>query len=223
VDVEDEQDQLLGDLKGPARSVQTSLGTAAAAVATTQENPMSRLLALDPAQTTGKTRSLLDGVGKKLGVVPNVIRTLATSPAALEGYLGLSGALGAGRLPAKLREQIALAVAEANGCEYCLAAHSLLGRNAGLADDDVLAARRGDAADARARAALRFVLAVVASRGGVGDTELERVRGAGFDDGEIAEIIAHVALGVLTNYLNRVAHTEVDFPKVASLAAEAVQ
>jgi uncharacterized peroxidase-related enzyme len=139
----------------------------------------------------------------------------------LEVYLGLSGALGAGRLPAKLREQIALAVAQANGCNYCLAAHSLLGSKAGLADGDVFAARRGDASEPRAHAAIRFALAVVASRGGVEDAELERVRGAGFGDDEIAEIVAHVALNVLTNYLNRVADTEIDFPTAPPLPSEA--
>ena len=182
---------------------------------------MSRLQPLDPAAATGKAQALLDGVRKKLGLVPNMMRTMASSPAVLEGYLGLSGALGAGQLPAKLREQIALAVAQANGCNYCLAAHSLLGRKAGLADSDVLAARRGDASDLRARAAICFALAVVAARGGVADAELERVRGAGFGDGEIAEIVAHVALNVLTNYLNRVADTEIDFPRAPALADEA--
>lgn len=180
---------------------------------------MSRIRALDPAQATGKTKKLLDGVAGKLGSVPNLMRTLATSPPVLEGYLGLSGALAAGSLPAQLREQLALAVAEANDCEYCLAAHTLLGKNSGLADDDIAAARRGDAEDTRARAALRFALAVVASRGGVDDADLERVRGAGYADDEIAEIVAHVALNVLTNYFNRVAETEVDFPKVRALAA----
>lgn len=181
---------------------------------------MSRLQALDPEHATGKTRTLLDAVGKKLGLVPNLMRTMASSPAVLEGYLGLSGALGTGRLTARLREQIALAVAEANACEYCLAAHSLLGRNAGLDAAEIVAARRGEASDARTHAAIRFALAVVASRGGVSDADLERVRGAGFGDGEIAEIVAHVALNVLTNYLNRVAETEVDFPKVEALAVE---
>lgn len=182
---------------------------------------MSRLQALDPTQATGKTRTLLDGVARKLGGVPNVVRTMATSPAVLEGYLGLSGALGAGRLPAKLREQLALAIAEQNGCDYCLAAHTLLGKNAGLAGADAVAARRGEASDPRARAAIRFALAVVASRGAIGDAELERVRGAGFGDGEIAEIVAHVALSSLSNYLNNAAQTEVDFPKAPALADEA--
>jgi uncharacterized peroxidase-related enzyme len=182
---------------------------------------MSRLQAVDPTAATGKAQALLEGVRNKLGLVPNMMRTMASSPAVLDGYLGLSGALGAGQLPASLREQIALAVAQANGCGYCLAAHSLLGSKAGLTDGDVAAARRGEATDPRDRAAIRFALAVVASRGGVDDAELGRVRGAGFGDGEIAEIVAHVALNVLTNYLNRVADTEIDFPKPPALASEA--
>jgi alkylhydroperoxidase family enzyme len=107
------------------------------------------------------------------------------------------------------------------GTANCLAAHSLLGSNAGLAEADIAAARRGDASEQRARAAIRFALAVVAARGGVDDADLERVRGAGFGDGEIAEIVAQVALNVLTNYLNRVADTEIDFPKAPALDAEA--
>jgi uncharacterized peroxidase-related enzyme len=182
---------------------------------------MPRLQPVDPSQTTGKTKTLLEGVGKALGVIPNMMRTMAEAPPVLEGYLALSGALGKGRLSAKLREQIALAVAEQNACEYCLAAHSLLGANAGLAADEIVAARRGDALDAHAQAGLRFARAVVSSRGGVADADLARLRAAGFDDGEIAEIVAHVALNVLTNYLNRVAETEIDFPKVAALAPSA--
>ncbi len=184
---------------------------------------MPRLQPVDPSESTGKTKILLEGVGKALGVIPNMMRTMAEAPPVLEGYLALSGALAKGRLSAKLREQIALAVAEQNACEYCLAAHSLLGGNAGLAADEILAARRGDSLDAHAHAALHFARTVVASRGGVADADLVQVRAAGFDDGEIAEIVAHVALNVLTNYLNRVAETEIDFPKVAALAPVAAQ
>ena len=182
---------------------------------------MPRLQALNPAAATGKAHALLTAVNNKLGLVPNMMRTMASSPAVLEGYLGLSGALSAGRLTSKLREQIALAVSEVNGCTYCLAAHTLLGNKAGVSDADLSAARRGEASDPRARAAVQFALALVRARGSVSDAELERVRGAGFGDGEIAEIVAHVALNTLTNYLNRVAQTEVDFPAVPPLATEA--
>ena len=182
---------------------------------------MPRLNALDPDAATGKAQALLRGVRDKLGLVPNMMRTMASSPVVLQGYLGLSGALTTGTLPATVREQLALAIAQANGCHYCLAAHTLLGARAGLAEEDLLAARRGDARDPRAQAALRFALAVVAARGGVADADVDRVRGAGYGDGEIAEIVAHVALNVFTNYLNRVAATVVDFPAAPPLVHEA--
>jgi uncharacterized peroxidase-related enzyme len=161
-------------------------------------------------------RRTFDAIEKQLGVVPNMMRTMAQSPRVLEGYLALSGALSRGLLPATLQEQIALAVAEANACNYCLSAHTALGRRAGLSDGQLTASREGRAADARANAALQFALAVLRHRGGVSDEEFARVRAAGFSDAELAEIIAHVAMNVLTNYFNRAADTEIDFPKVAA-------
>ena len=175
---------------------------------------MSRITAVDRNDADDSVRRNFDAIEKKLGVVPNMMRTMAQSPRVLEGYLGLSGALSHGRLPATLQEQIALAIAEANACDYCLAAHSALGRGAGLSDEQLAASRDGRAANAKANAALQFALAVLQRRGGVSDDELARVRAAGFSDGDIAEIIAHVALNVFTNYFNRAADTEMDFPQV---------
>lgn len=168
-------------------------------------------------QTThdGVRRSFA-AVEKQLGVVPNMMRTMAQSPRLLEGYLALSGALRRGLLPAPLQEQLALAVAEANACDYCLSAHTALGRRAGLSDEQLTASREGRAADAKSNAALQFALAVLRKRGDVSDEELGDVRAAGFSEAEIAEIIAHVALNVLTNYFNRAARTEIDFPRVAA-------
>jgi uncharacterized peroxidase-related enzyme len=166
--------------------------------------------------TQDGVRRSFDAIEQHLGVVPNMMRTMAQSPRALEGYLALSGALSRGLLPAALQEQIALAVAEANACNYCLSAHSALGRRAGLSDDELVSSREGQAADPKANAALRFAVAVLERRGGVGDQEFARVRDAGFSDGEIAEIITHVALNVLTNYFNRAADTEIDFPLVTA-------
>lgn len=168
-------------------------------------------------QTThdGVRRSF-DAIEKQLGVVPNMMRTMAQSPRVLEGYLALSGALSRGLLPATLQEQIALAIAEANACNYCLSAHTALGRRAGLSDEQLTASREGRAAGAKANAALQFALAVLWRRGGVSNEELSHVRAAGFSDAEIAEIIAHVAVNVLTNYFNRAADTEIDFPRVAA-------
>jgi uncharacterized peroxidase-related enzyme len=177
---------------------------------------MSRIAAVDRTAANENVRRNFDAVQKSLGMVPNMMRTMAQSPRVLEGYLGLSGALGRGLLPAALQEQIALAVAEANACDYCLSAHSALGRGAGLSDAQVDASREGRAVDLKASAALRFALAVLRRRGGISDAELADVRAAAFTDGEIAEIIAHVALNVFTNYFNRACETEIDFPRVTA-------
>lgn len=176
---------------------------------------MSRIKPVQQTTHDGVRRSF-DAVEKQLGIVPNMMRTLAQSPRVLEGYLALSGALSRGLLPAALQEQIALAIAEANACNYCLSAHSALGRRAGLTDEQLAASREGRAADAKADAALRFALAVLHHRGAVSDEELAHVRAAGFSDAAIAELIAHVAVNVLTNYFNRAADTEIDFPVVTA-------
>jgi uncharacterized peroxidase-related enzyme len=162
----------------------------------------ARLTAIDPATAQGKARELLDGVQRKLGLTPNMMRTMAHSPAALEAYLAFSGALAGGALPAKFREQLALAIAEANGCGYCAAAHTALGRMAGLTDEQAAAARRGEGTDAKVGAAIRLARSVLGRRGDVGDADLAAARAAGLGDAEIA------------NYFNQLARTEIDFPKV---------
>lgn len=177
---------------------------------------MSRISAIDRNHPAENVARAFDAIQNKLGVVPNMMRTMAQSPRVLEGYLSLSGALSRGLLPATLQEQIALAVAETNACNYCLSAHTALGRRAGLSDDQLAASREGRGADAKTSAALQFALAVLQTRGGVSDQEFARVRAAGFSDAEIAEIIGHVALNVLTNYFNRAADTEIDFPLVTA-------
>lgn len=162
------------------------------------------------------SRPLLEAVGKQLGVVPNLFRLVGQSPAALEGFLGLSGALAKGRLDAKTRARLALVVAEQNRCDYCLSAHTYLGANATKLDaDEMTANREGQSSDPKAAAALRFAARVVRERGHVGDADLEAVRAAGFDDAQIVEIVLHVALNTLTNYVNTVGGTEIDFPVVA--------
>ncbi len=148
-------------------------------------------------------------------MVPNLFRLIATSPAALEGYLGLNGALSKGALDARTRERIALAVAEINGCGYCLSAHSYLGKNLAKLDDAELAANRsGTSHDPQADAAVRFAVKIVNNRGHVTDADLQSVRAAGYSDAQILEIVLHVALNTLTNYVNEVAGTEIDFPVV---------
>lgn len=176
---------------------------------------MSRLAVHDPAAAPEASRPLLEGVRRGLGIVPNLMRVVASSPAALKGYLAFSGALGADGLPPQLRERLAITIAEADGCEYCLAAHSFLGAKAGLPEAEIAAARDGHAADAKDAAALAFARAVLASAGRVDDAALAAVRAAGWGDAAIVEIVAHVALNVFTNSVNNVAATPVDFPAVA--------
>jgi len=182
---------------------------------------MSRISIPTLDQSHAAAKPLLDAVHQQLGVVPNLMKLVGHSPAALEGYLSLSGALAKGKLDAQLRERLALTVAEFNGCDYCLAAHSYIGRNlAKLTGDEIAAARDGHSSDARADAALRFARRVAESQGRVTDAELSTLRAAGFDEAAVIEIVANVALNVLTNYINNVAKTDIDFPAVsAKLAA----
>ncbi len=172
------------------------------------------------ADAPEKSRPLLEAVNKQLGLVPNMFRLIATSPQALEGYLGLSGALGHGALPAATRERIALAVAEVNGCNYCLSAHAYLGRNLAHLDDAEIAANRNGASnDPKADAAVHFAVAVTRTRGHVAEGDLAAVRQAGYSDAQMIEIVQHVALNTWTNYFNEVFGTDIDFPVV--LAAKA--
>jgi uncharacterized peroxidase-related enzyme len=182
---------------------------------------MQRLNAVDPQTASGKTKELLDTVQKTFGVTPNMMRTMANSPAVLEAYLNFSGALGKGKLSARLREQIALIVAEANICEYCLSAHTAIGKMVGLSEDDISASRQAKANDPKVEAALNLALHIVVSRGELNDADVNAARQAGLDDGEIAELIANVALNIFTNYFNHIAQTVIDFPK-APLAARSL-
>jgi len=165
-------------------------------------------------------RSQLEAVKKLLGTVPNLFRMAANSPAALEGYVGMLGALSRGALPAATHERIALAVAEANGCDYCLSAHAWLGKNvAKLEDAEMAANRRGTSLNSHADAAVRFARQVMERRGHVSDDELRAVRDAGYSDAQVIEIVQHVALNTWTNYVNSVARTAIDFPVVAARKA----
>jgi uncharacterized peroxidase-related enzyme len=177
---------------------------------------VSRINPVDRETRNDRLRKTFDAIQKQLGVVPNMMRTMAHSPAVLDAYLAFGGALHRGLLPASLQEQIALTVAELNACDYCLSAHSALGRGAGLSGDDIAASRDGHASDATAAAALQFARALIDRRGAVSEQDVARVRSAGFGDGEIAEIIAHVGLNVFTNYFNRAVLTEIDFPLVTA-------
>ena len=169
------------------------------------------------ADAPAASQPLLNAVKAQLGVVPNMFRLISTSPQALEGYLGLSGALGHGALPAATRERIALAVAEVNGCDYCLSAHTYLGKNLAKLDDAEIAANRAGASnDPKADAAVRFAAKVTRARGHVSEGELAAVKLAGYSDAQIIEIVQHVALNTWTNYVNEVFKTDIDFPVVAA-------
>ena len=178
---------------------------------------MQRLKNVELELATGKVKELLDVVSQKLGMVPNMMRTMANAPAVLDGYLQLSGSLSHGQLSAKVREQIALAVAQSNGCNYCLAAHSAIGKMVGLTTDQIRDSRLGTAIDSKTESLIQFARKVVELRGRVSDDDLMQVRQAGFDDGAIAEVVASVALDIFTNYFNLVAGTKIDFPEAAAL------
>ncbi len=167
------------------------------------------------------SQPLLKEVEKLLGTVPNMFRLIANSPRTLEGYLGLNSALGRGDLDAATRERIALAIANYNGCNYCNSAHTYLGSKiAKLSEEELKANRQGRSGDAKANAAVAFASKVAKGRGQISAADLQIVRDAGYSDAELLEIVGHVALNVLTNYVNEVFGTEIDFPAVnASRAA----
>jgi uncharacterized peroxidase-related enzyme len=187
----------------------------------TKETHMSRIHIPATADSApAASRPLLETVKRQLGAVPNLFRLAANSPAALEGYLALSAALAKGALEPATRERIALAVAQVNGCDYCLSAHTYLAKNLAKLDEAEIAAnRKGSSSDRKADAAVRFAAAVARHRGDVRDEELAAVKRAGYDDAQIVEIVLHVALNTWTNYLNIVAGTEIDFPVVRAREA----
>lgn len=179
---------------------------------------MSRLVipsSVEAAPTAA--RDSLNAVAKSLGSVPNLFRLVSNSPTALQGYLGLNAATAASKLGAKTQERIALAVAEFNGCDYCLSAHTYLGRNLAKLDDaEITANRHGTSNDLKAAAAVRFATQVVQARGHVSNEDLVAVKAAGYSDAEVVDIVLAVALNTFTNYLNEVAKTEIDFPVITS-------
>ncbi|WP_342349386.1 carboxymuconolactone decarboxylase family protein [uncultured Nitrospira sp.] len=180
---------------------------------------MSRIQALNPEIATGQAQRLLKGVENKLGFAPNIMRTMANSPSVLQGYLDFSGALSKGSLSPKLREQIALAVSEVNDCQYCLAAHSAIGRSVGLSEEAVGDSRRGESPDPKEATVLAFTRNVVTNRGRISDEEVAKLRKAGFSEGDMVELIANISLTLFTNYFNHIAATEIDFPAVSELEA----
>jgi uncharacterized peroxidase-related enzyme len=178
---------------------------------------MPNIYPVDPARP-GAAAAIISKVKAKLGGVPNIFATMAQSPAVLEGYLAFNGALNAGVLSASLREQIALAVAGENKCDYCASAHTVLAKGTGINASEAKLNLGGDATDPRVAAILKFARAVVRSRGRFPENarSLNALRNEGVSDGEIVEILAHVGLNLFTNYFNHVADTEIDFPYVTA-------
>lgn len=177
---------------------------------------MPRIAPLSAADASPEVTSTFAAIKSKLGGVPNIFMTMAAAPAVLNGYLAFSDATGKGKLSAKVREQIALVIANTNGCDYCASAHQAIGKMAGLSPEDVARALGGQGTDAKTTAALTFAKSVLADRGHVSDAALAAVRAAGWSDEEILEITANVALNVFTNYFNSVAGTDIDFPRIST-------
>ncbi|WP_339726854.1 carboxymuconolactone decarboxylase family protein [uncultured Gimesia sp.] len=182
---------------------------------------MTRLTAINPEVAEGKSKALLEGVKAQLGMAPNLMRTMAHSPAVLDAYLKFSGTLAEGVLSKQHREQISLTVGEFNQCGYCLAAHATLGKMVGLEPEQIQQSRMGSDADPSTDALLKFSRKILEKRGFVSDQDLQDVRNAGHDAPEIAEVVANVALNIFTNYFNHMAQTEIDFPEVESLDSHA--
>ncbi len=178
---------------------------------------MPRLWPIDRKTAPAATQKLLADVEDKLGMVPNLIATMAQSNSVARAYLGLADALSGGVLAEPLREQIALTVSQANRCDYCVAGHSAVGSSVGLNDDEVRDARNGTSPDRKTEAVLQFARRIVEKRGSVSDDDISEIRDAGYGEPEIVEIIAHVALNIFSNYFNLVAQTEIDFPPVADI------
>ncbi len=177
---------------------------------------MPRIHPLDPNQAEGKAKTLLDDARESLGMVPNVYATMANSPAVLEAYVSFHKAMSGASLRPVVREQIALTVAGANGCDYCASAHSTIGAQLGITSDELARNLLGVSNDPQTQAALDFAKAILQSEGWVSDDALQAVREAEYTEGEIAEIIAAVALNIFSTYFNHIAGTDVDFPYVSS-------
>lgn len=175
---------------------------------------MARIQPINRQTASAEVNTTLDAVKSKLGLVPNLYATVAQAPAVLNAQLAFGEALSHGRLTAKQRESLALAIGQANSCQYCLSAHSLVARGTGLNAEAIKAARRGEAADPVTDALLTLAVKIVNQRGILSDADVDEAYAAGVDDGLLLEVIAHVALNTLTNYTNHIVQTEIDFPVV---------
>lgn len=176
---------------------------------------MSRITVIDHHNANAEQKALLDAIQGQLGMVPNFLKVFANSPVALQAFLGLHGVANAGSLSPQTRERIALALAQQNTCEYCLSAHTAIGRKAGLSGDEIAAARAGNSEDAKAAVAVKLARSLVEHKGEISTAELIEAREAGYSDADIVEIITHVGMNLLTNILGKASRVDIDFPKVA--------
>ena len=182
---------------------------------------MTRVPLINPDDTSAERRELLADIRSAFGMTPNMFRAVANSPAALRSMWGAFTALGGGVIPAELGEKIAVAIADHNHCEYCLSAHTLLGKQAGASAEEMADAQDARSQDPATAAALAFVVKLVRERAQVDTDDIDRLRTAGFDDQEIVEIIAHAALNLFTNYVNVALQVPLDFPKITLAGAAA--
>ena len=188
-----------------------------------QMDSTPRIKAIDPGMAKGKAKELLDAVKNKYGGVPNSFKTMAHSPAGLQGFLDLSGTLEGGVLPFETRYQIAIAVSEINGCPYCLSAFTAIGKSNGMQDETLAACRLAGSTDPKIDAMLKFAAAIVRERGAVTTEDFQKVKSAGCSDEEIQEIVANVTLFTFANYINLVIRTEIDFPLVMPVKQRAAE
>ena len=175
---------------------------------------MSRINVVEAATASAEQKALLDAIQAQLGMVPNFLKVFANSPVALQAFLGLHGVASAGSLSAPDRERIALALAQQNGCQYCVSAHTAIGRKTGLSPEEMTAARLGSSEDPQSAAILKFARSLMEKHGEVSALELAELRSADIDDAQIVEIITHVGMNFLTNILGKASLVEIDFPNV---------
>ena len=177
---------------------------------------MTDFAPVEPQTATGKAADLLAQVRQTLGLTPTMTKVMANSPALLQGYLALSGAVAGGTLKPGVRERLAIATAQLNGCEYCLSAHTYIGAHVAAVDADELdRARRAESTDAHVAALLKLSNVIAENAGDVDDVDVKAARQAGVTDEEIGEIVANLALNILTNYFNVLAHVDNDWPVVS--------
>lgn len=175
---------------------------------------MSRINVVEFATANAEQKALMDAIHSQLGMVPNFLKVFANSPVALKAFLGLHGVANEGFLSPLTRERIALALAQQNSCEYCLSAHTAIGRKTGLSNEEMAANRNGTSEDAKAAVAVKLARSLAAHNGEITTAELIEARDAGYTDAEIVEVITHVGMNVLTNILGKASRVEIDFPKV---------